>query len=84
MGWASGSSLMDEIIDAAVEVGIDDVTRKEFYEKIIEAFEDQDCDTLQECEGKDTAFDAAIKAVHPEWYEEQDESEWKVDEDDDK
>lgn len=80
MGWASGSSLMDEIIDAAIEVGIDEVTRREFYEKIIESFEDQDCDTLQECEGKDTAFDAALKSAHPEWFEEEDE----IDEDDDK
>lgn len=67
MGWASGSGMMDEIIDAMNEVGLDEVTRKELYEKFIEIFENQDCDTLQECEGKDTAFDDALKTVHPDW-----------------
>lgn len=71
MGWASGSRLFSEIIEATVDAGIDKVTRKELYEKYMEAFEDFDCDTLDECVGIDEAFDEIWKSKHPD-----DETDW--------
>jgi hypothetical protein len=35
--------------------------REEFYKKMIEIFEDHDCDTLDECVGVDAAFDSAFE-----------------------
>ncbi len=61
MGWASGSELASEIVKA-IKVEIPDAKRrKRIYKKIITAFENADCDTLDECEGEDPAFDAALK-----------------------
>lgn len=37
-----------------------------FYEEIITAFEDEDCDTLEECLGEDKAFDKALENIEPE------------------
>ncbi len=62
MGWASGSELMDSVIKAA-KVAIPTLaTRKKFYTKVIDAFQDRDWDTEEECMGADPAFDAALKA----------------------
>ena len=70
MGWASGSSLFDDIIDSINEVDIDEDTRKLLYEKMIPIFEDEDCDTLGECVGKDKAFDFVYNSLYPEEGEE--------------
>lgn len=67
MGWASGSELMCEVINA-VEKELQHVGKDRmipFYERIINAFEDHDCDTLDECRGIDPLFDKALDAVHP-------------------
>lgn len=73
MGWASGSSLMSEIISAIQPHMPDEGARKEVYKVLINAFEDQDWDTQDECEGEDPAYDAALEELHPEWYEEEEE-----------
>jgi hypothetical protein len=55
MGWASGSSLMNEIIEAfkPLSIRVEHATQVEFWKKVIAAFEEMDCDTLDECmEGK--------------------------------
>ena len=65
MGWSSGSSLFSDIIDAVVECEIDDETRKMLYEKLIPVFEDEDCDTLDECVGKDSMFDSVFHTLYP-------------------
>jgi hypothetical protein len=68
MGWASGSRLFDSVIKALKPVKAG--TRSLVYSLLIPAFEDFDCDTLQECLGKDPAFDKALRTVHPDWFEE--------------
>lgn len=67
MGWASGTDLMSEIIDAAKEAIPEDWKRKEFYKKVISAFEDMDWDCQGECLREDPAFDDALKKLHPDW-----------------
>lgn len=70
MGWASGSSLMDGIISAIKGKVPDYKTRKEIYKAIINEMESADWDTQDECMGSDKAYDAALKSLHPNWYEE--------------
>lgn len=69
MGWASGSEVMDGIIGAAKRHIPDDSARKQFYMEAIHTLENSDWDTQNECEGLDPMFDAALKELHPSWYE---------------
>ena len=64
MGWSRGSDLMDSIIQSLKYHVINPSIRKEIYKDIIEAFEDHDWDTQDECLGVDEAFDEALEALH--------------------
>lgn len=75
MGWASGSRLASELIEALAEVVDDDEVRQAYYSKMIEIFEDYDCDTLDECCGFDPAFDEAWDE-----YTEVDATDWSEEE----
>lgn len=69
MGWSGGSLLMSEVI-AALQNHVDDEdVRKEIYLEIIEAFEDKDADTLDECVDEDPAFREALLELHPDYLE---------------
>ena len=70
MGWASGSSLFDYLIEVAQEFIPNDKKRKEFYKRMINAFEGEDWDTQSECIGQDDAFDEALVELHPDWGDE--------------
>lgn len=63
MGWGSGSRLADRLIEAAKIAISDEDERSEFYAHMIDAFEDADCDTLDECMGSDPIFDRLLKIV---------------------
>jgi len=67
MGWGSASSIVSGIISAAQKAIPDEKKRKSFYESIIPIFENEDWDTEDECLGEDTAFDKALKKLHPDW-----------------
>jgi len=69
MGWASASSIVQVIIEAVQKHVPDETARREIYKPIIEEFEAGDWDTQDECEGQDPAFDAALRDLHPRWYE---------------
>ena len=77
MGWAGGSHLMREIIDVLNEVGVEDSQKRTIYTKLIEAFQNEDCDTLDECLGEDKVFDEALRSADPEsfsdYFQEDDE-----------
>lgn len=49
MGWARGSILAEEVWDA-VRPKLKESDRKNVANKIIDAFENMDCDTMDECE----------------------------------
>lgn len=66
MGWASGSLVMDGVIDAAKQFVPDDQQRKKFYYKIIETLKDQDWDTEDECLGDDPVYDEIYAEKHGE------------------
>lgn len=69
MGWASGSRLFRTVIEAVKPAIVDSGTREALYMKLIEAFEADDWDTQDECLGEDPAYDKALKALHPGWYD---------------
>lgn len=71
MGWASGSLLMGEVITALNKANVADDVRALIYKDLIPAFENEDWDTHDECEGGDPAFDAALYELHPEWCQEE-------------
>jgi hypothetical protein len=73
MGWASGSRLFSDIIVSLKKHVPDEEVREALYVDLIEAFEDFDCDTLQECEEEDDVLAAALRDVHPDWYDEEEE-----------
>lgn len=75
MGWASGSGLFGEIIDAVKPVVKAKKARVKLYKKLISAFEDHDWDSQQECEGEDPAYDQALRELHPDWFEEDEDDE---------
>lgn len=64
MGWNGGSELMDEIIDAHVDASLDYNTKYEIYLRIIRAFMNMDADTLDECLGRDVAYDRALREIY--------------------
>ena len=67
MGWSSAGGIIDVIIKSSKKYIPDNKKRKEFYIKVIEAFEDHDWDTQDECMDVDKAFDLALKEIHPDW-----------------
>ena len=70
MGWSGGSVLMDAVIQAERKYKISDISKRVlFYKECIEAFENHDWDTQDECLGIDVAFDMAVDELHPEWKE---------------
>lgn len=60
MGWASGSMLLTSIIET-LKTHVDAETRAILYPEIVNAFEDADCDTLDECMTIDPVFDEYLK-----------------------
>jgi hypothetical protein len=66
MGWASGSALAVEVWELMRE-RIPKKYRQEIAERLVELFEDHDCDTMDECEllmkdaGLDDRWDADDK-----------------------
>lgn len=67
MGWAGGGRIMDPIIKALKNNIPDEKLREKIYKPIIDAFEDEDWDTQDECIGSDPAWDKALKKLHPDW-----------------
>lgn len=57
MGWASGSRIFSKVIEAVKHEVPCEESRKNIYRKLIKEFEQEDCDTLGECFGEDSAYD---------------------------
>ena len=69
MGWGSGSLVMADIMAGLREEVPQDDLRERIYQVVIRALEASDWDTQDECMGSDPAFDRALRAVHPDWFE---------------
>lgn len=73
MGWSSGTTIVEKMIDIIQENVGDPDKRFYMYLEMIEVFEDADWDNIDEVMGKDEEFDRAAKQLHPDW-------DWEVDE----
>lgn len=71
MGWSSGSTLMGSLIDSLQKNVKQAKKRTLVYKDMIQAFMDEDWDTIDECIGDDPAFDAALKDIDPSYFEEE-------------
>jgi hypothetical protein len=60
---------MSKVIAGVKPVVADKDDRKKIYRPIIEALEESDWDTQDECMGEDEAYDEAITELHPSWFE---------------
>jgi hypothetical protein len=74
MSWSSGSSLFSDVAEIIAENVVDDNVRKLIYMGLIEAFQNYDCDTLDECTDIDPVLDKLLEALVEE--DEEDEDEW--------
>ena len=63
MGWSSGSSLFSDAAEIIAENVVDDNVRKLIYMRLIEAFQNYDCDTLDECTDIDPVLDTLLEAL---------------------
>lgn len=63
MGWASGSSLLDEIAKEVMPK-VKPEERHELAKKLIDLFEGEDCDTIYECEQDDIQL--AFREMYPD------------------
>jgi hypothetical protein len=67
MGWSSGSTLIEELIQIIDETISKYDERVNLYTEVIKAFENYDADGLDECVGSwSPAFDEAYYEVHPD------------------
>jgi len=69
MGWADGSRVMNEIIDAVKANVPDPEVRKRIYRPIYGVLRDQDWDTVDESLFIDRAFNAVVAEDDPEYFD---------------
>jgi hypothetical protein len=74
MSWGRGSELFSDVAEIIAENVVDDNVRKLVYMRLIEAFQNYDCDTLDECTDIDPVLDKLLEALVEE--DEEDEDEW--------
>jgi hypothetical protein len=75
MSWSSGSSLFSDVAEIIAENVVDDNVRKLIYMGLIEAFQNYDCDTLDECTDIDPVLDTLLEALVDE-DEDDEDNEW--------
>jgi len=74
MSWGRGSELFSDVAEIIAENVVDDNIRKLVYMRLIEAFQNYDCDTLDECTDIDPVLDKLLEALVEE--DEEDDDEW--------
>jgi len=73
MGWASGTEIMQGIIEAAQEHIPDDDERYKFYKKVVKTMQSHDWDTMDECLGEDDSYDELYEDLNPDLDTDEDE-----------
>lgn len=77
MGWSRGTPVAIGIIESVKKHVKNYSKRVDIYVDVIETLEDNDWDTVSEAMGYDDAFDEAVKDLHPDWFEEEEEDEYE-------
>ena len=65
MGWSQGSIILQDIVDALKPLNLTVPQAKELYGKLIDIFEDFDCDSLEEVD--DPLFQQTLRELRPDW-----------------
>jgi hypothetical protein len=76
MGWSSGSALFGDVAEVIAENVVDDNIRKLIYMGLIDAFQNYDCDTLDECMDIDPVLDTLLEAMVSADDEDEEDDEW--------
>lgn len=63
MGWSSGSSLFSDVAEIIADNVDDDARKLIMYKRLIESFQNHDCDTLDECTDIDPVLDTLLGAL---------------------
>jgi hypothetical protein len=63
MSWGRGSELFSDVAEIIAENVVDDNVRKLIYMRLIESFQNHDCDTLDECTDIDPVLDKLLEAL---------------------
>lgn len=71
MGWSGGTTVLLGLVQACNDIQIAPFKRFRLYKRMIKVLEGEDWDTHDECLCEDAALDDAIRAVHPEWFEDE-------------
>jgi hypothetical protein len=74
MSWGKGSELFSDVVEIIAENVVDDNVRKLIYMRLIESFQNYDCDTLDECTDIDPVLDILLEEMFES--EEDEEDEW--------
>jgi hypothetical protein len=74
MSWGKGSELFSDIVEIIAENVVDDNVCKLIYMRLIESFQNYDCDTLDECTDIDPMLDILLEEMFES--EEDEEDEW--------
>lgn len=64
MGWASGSMLLQEVANAVMPHLPNNATRLIVAKQLVQAFESEDCDTIDEVD--DEHIQAAYRILNPD------------------
>ncbi len=73
MGWSGGSRVFEEAWSGVRDYVPED-KRVEACMKVIDALENEDWDTQDEVSHSFPEVEDALKRLHPDWYEEEEES----------
>ena len=65
MGWGSGATIFEKVIISLQHHVPDFEQRVDIYTDLIEAFEEGDWDTQDDCRGIDKAYDEALDTLYP-------------------
>ena len=76
MSWGRGSELFSDVAEIIAENVVDDNIRKLIYMRLIEAFQNYDCDTLDECTDIDPVLDILLEEMFESEEVEDEEDEW--------
>lgn len=67
MGWARGSDIATDMVDAIAHSNIPIDDARKLYKRLIHSLESNDWDTQDEAMGIDPVFDEVMRDIHPDW-----------------
>jgi len=76
MGWSSGSLLFSDVAEIIADNVDDDARKLIMYKRLIESFQNHDCDTLDECTDIDPVLDTLLEEIFESEEDDDEENDW--------